>query len=281
MKRLNKTIGLIGCGNMGSAILNGIISNKLVPPKQIFVFDQDLKKAKQIAKKFKVNCVSSNQELIQRAQIVLLAIKPQDLQALSTEIAHLLNAKHILISILAGTPVEKLKTLLETSPHPPLSLGERVGVRGIVRAMPNLGAQVGASITAITGSNPGALKQAKAIFECCGTVVVLEENFFNLVTALSGSGPAYFFLLMELLINYGMSQGLSEKQAAQLATQTALGAAKLALNSQGSPRELRQAVTSQKGTTAAALEYLEQHEFGRIFAEALERARLRAEELSQ
>lgn len=267
MRKLSGTIGFIGCGNMGSAIISGLLREKLARPGQILVFDADSKKLSSISKKFRIRTARNNSDLIHHSQIVLLAIKPQDLNGLSSQIRNDIRAGQIVISILAGMPLKKLKR----------ALGRQCQW---VRAMPNLGAQVGEGIAAVTGTNQSALKSAEIIFSSCGKVARLPERHFDLVTAVSGSGPAYFFLMMELLSRMAVRGGIPRTISDRLAVQTALGAAKLAHLSHESPAELRRKVTSKKGTTEAALNYFSSRGLEKIFMEGVKRAVLRAKELS-
>ena len=252
---------------MGSAILAGLLRNHLARPNEIRVYDSVSPKMKSVTKTFKVKSAKSNEDLVHHVHVILLAIKPQDLKLISKEIQFALKPGQIVISILAGTPVSKLKRFL--------------GKASIVRAMPNLGAQVGEAVTAITSSNSRALSIAETIFSGCGKVVRLPEKYFDLVTAVSGSGPAYFFLLMELLAQTARAGGIPEKVAKLLAIQTALGAAKLAQVSPDSPEKLRKMVTSKKGTTEAALKVLFKKKFHRTFSEAIRHAIRRARQLSK
>ncbi len=253
---------------MGSAILTGLLRNHISQPRQIFVFDSVRSKMKSVSKTFRIHSTKSNLDLLRHAQIIILAIKPQDLASISREVRSILLSGQTMISILAGTPISKLKHFL----------GNRAA---IVRAMPNLGAQVGEAVTAITSSNRNALSLAETIFSGCGKVVQLPEKHFNLVTAVSGSGPAYFFLMMELLAQIAQKGGISEKAARLLAVQTAFGAGKLAQNSNDPPEALRKMVTSKKGTTDAALQVLFKKKFPKIFSAALDCAVQRARELSR
>jgi pyrroline-5-carboxylate reductase len=269
MKRLNrgKRIGFIGCGNMGSAILCGVLGNKIARSRQVVIYDAAIAKARRLGRLCRVKVAKGNVDLVRRVDVVLLAIKPQDLLALSSELRTLDHSKKILLSILAGTPVKKLRYHL--------------GVRwDIVRAMPNLGAQVGEAVTVVTGGSAQARHVGVTVFSGCGPVVSLHERYIDLVTAVSGSGPAYFFLLMELLMKFSQAQGLSKKVAKSLAVQTALGASTLAKKSRYTPGELRSMVTSKKGTTEAALKHLTKKGFGNIFSQAVGRALSRSRELS-
>lgn len=276
MKTLKEKIGFIGCGNMGSAILEGLLKNRIVTAKQISVFDPDSQKLKSIQKKFGVRLSKSNDDLFNQSQILILAIKPQELMNLAKELKmnvilrqsrRISGRRFLIISILAGTPISKIKKLLG-------------GKNPVVRAMPNLGAKVSESMTALAG-DLGALSKAKIIFSGCGGVIELPEKYFDLFTAASGSGPAYFFLLMEILARFLERNGISKKKADQIAVQTALGAGKLANILPESPDILRKRVTSKGGTTEAALSVLFKKGIQKTFNEALGKAVKRAKELSK
>ena len=266
--KIKKRIGFIGCGNMGSAILNGMLSKKMVTSKQIIVFDAAGSKLNSIAKKYRVKKASGNRDLVRNSEVVILAVKPQEFHSVAAEIRSELSGRHLVISILARTPLAKIKK----------NLGSRCQVS---RAMPNLGAVVGEGITAVTGSSRKAEQTASAIFSSCGEVVQLSERYFDLITAVSGSGPAYFFLLMELLSLAAQKGGLSKQTANLLAVQTSLGAARVAKDSTHDPAGLRVMVTSKKGTTDAALRYLSKKGFASIFIQAVGQAVKRAKQLSK
>ncbi|MFA7255004.1 MAG: pyrroline-5-carboxylate reductase [Candidatus Omnitrophota bacterium] len=267
MKTLgNKKIGVIGVGNMGASILEGVLAKSLTTPSRVWVYDKALAKAKSFARRNRVNQASSIVELLKKTDVVLLAMKPQDFVTFALEHRLSFRPGQNVISILAGMTTEKITK----------ALGKNVTV---VRAMPNLGAKVGQSMTVICGKNRTALSWAETLFAGCGEVVTLPEKRLDLVTAMSGSGPAYFFHLMELLTDFGVKQGLPAKVAQALAVQTGLGAALLAKGSEESCGELRQRVTSKKGTTEAALKTLQRGKFGKIFQRALGAAVKRSREL--
>lgn len=268
MVEIQKRLGLIGVGNMGASILEGLFHKKLISPSRVWVYDKLEDKANDFAKKWKANRARSNEELVRSADVVLLAIKPQDLFAASSEFKKVVKSTQILISILAGTPLEKIRKAVGPKP-------------ALIRAMPNLGAKVGASVTAISGKPRSAVLTAEKIFSGCGQTLQLAEKFFDLVTAMSGSGPAYFFYLMEQMIEEGVRQGLPVGKAQQLAVQTALGAAKLAVSSDLSPGVLRQMVTSKGGTTEAALNVFHQLGAPSIISKAIQAACERGAELSR
>ncbi|MBI4388525.1 MAG: pyrroline-5-carboxylate reductase [Candidatus Omnitrophica bacterium] len=266
MKRLKEKIGFIGCGNMGSAILEGLLKNKIARPNQILVHDPAHRRMFLLRKRFSVRTCSSNAEVVKGAQLIVLAIKPQELKEVLLPLRPLFQS-HTIISILAGTPLIKLRNL--------------IGLKSaIVRAMPNLGAKVGESITALTGHLRG-LQKAELVFSGCGETIRVREKYFDLVTAVSGSGPAYFFLLMELLANFAQEKGLPFEQANHLAVQTALGSGKLAKLAHLDPERLRKQVTSKMGTTEAALSVLFDAGIESIFKQAFAKAVWRAQEMSR
>lgn len=265
MMKLKERIGLIGVGFMGSAILEGLFQKKMAEPSQVWVCDVIQEKAAAFSAKWGTRSAPTAAELCRQVDVVLLAVKPQDLNQMASAAPSLEG--RVLISILAGTPLAKIKAVLGDKVH-------------CVRAMPNLGAKVGEAITALTGASPPSLMLAEKIFSGCGRTVPLEEKFFDLVTAVSGSGPAYFFYMMELLALFAEEEGLSRNVAQELAVQTAAAAGRLAQTSDSSPEALRKMVTSKGGTTEAALRILGERKFEEIFKEALRAALARGRELS-
>ena len=266
--KLKEKIGLIGVGNMGGAILEGLLSKKIVTAGQIWICDKMTEKALEFKSRLRVNTAPSNAELVRQADIILLAVKPQDLAATLGEMKSAFRPSQILISILAGTPLQKIRDA---------AAGTKLEM---VRAMPNLGAKVGESLTALTGTSPSALAAAETIFSGCGKTLRLEEKYFDLITALSGSGPAYFFYLMELLAKEGRERGLSADEAKLVAVQTAVGSALLAASSTEDPAVLRERVTSKGGTTEAALKEL-MKSWPASVRDAIQAAHDRGKELSK
>lgn len=266
--KIAQSIGLIGVGNMGAAILEGLLKKEMVHPSQIRIYDKITSKVNAFGKKWKVREESSIGKLVRDVDIVLLAFKPQDLSSVTGDLRESFKKKQVVISILAGNPVKKIRKAIGNGPR-------------IVRAMPNLGATVGESVTALCGGDPKSLAVAEKVFSGCGSTVRLHEKLMDVVTAVSGSGPAYFFLLMEFLIQECLSQGMNRKQASSLVLQTALGSARLAQSSLDAPDELRKRVTSKGGTTAAALAVLEKYGARDIFRKAVRAAVRRGGELSR
>lgn len=268
MGKIKEKIGIIGCGNMGRAILSGLLAKKIVQPSQVFVFDRYPEKLRDFKKGFRVCTASSNKELVESCGTVVLAFKPQDLESVAEEIKGSFRSGQIVLSILAGTPIAKLKRNFGAKPV-------------FVRAMPNLPAQIGEGITTVASSDQRAIEKAKLILSGCGQVVALAEKHFDVVTAVSGSGPAYFFFMMEHLSEYARKNGIPLEMANLLAVATVHGAGRLAFIGRHDPKTLRASVTSKGGTTEAALKVLEQKKFSEIFKAALDAARRRSLELSR
>lgn len=267
--KLEKKIGLIGVGNMGTAILDGLLDKKIARAEQVFVFDKLQEKARSYAEKHPgVQLSDSAESLVRESDLILLAVKPQNLKETAQSFQTSLSESKILISILAGTPLTKINEALGKSCK-------------LIRSMPNLGARVAKGITALAGEDQEALELAKNLFLGCGEVVFLKEEHFDTVTAISGSGPAYFFLMMELLVEKAIEEGIPEKEARLLAVQTGVGASLLAEAASESPKKLREMVTSKGGTTEAALKKLSEKNFPEDFKLALQAAIDRGRELSQ
>ncbi len=262
-KSVHQKIGLVGVGNMGTSILEGALKNGIASPSQIWVYDKVTAKAKAFAKKTGVKPSPSLKDLMGKVEVILIAMKPQDFGMFAAENKKHLCPGQVVISILAGMTTEKIRK----------GFGKSVPV---IRVMPNLGAKLGESMTVLSGKDKKGLSFAETFFSGCGKVAMLPEKAMDLVTAMSGSGPAYFFYLMELLADFGVKQGLSPKVAATLAVQTAVGAALLARSSKYSCAQLRQMVTSKKGTTEAALKVLKKGRFGTIFQQGLSAAMKRS-----
>lgn len=265
---MKEKIGLIGAGSMGTAILEGLLKKRIAAPRHVWVYDKAAEKMDALVRRWKVWKADSVSGLLSEVRIVILAVKPQDLDLISDSLKAGLKTSHVLISILAGTPLKKIR--------------RKTGGRAVlVRAMPNLGARTGHAMTALTGPSPRALKLAEKIFAGSGRTVRLREKFFDLVTAVSGSGPAYFFFLTELLARFGVEHGLSPETARDLAVETAVGAASVAAAAEEGPGRLRAMVTSRGGTTEAAFRVLTKKRCDAILMKAFGAALARGRELAR
>ena len=266
-------IAFLGCGNMAQALIRGILAKGLFTPDNIIVADIDRPKRDAFARANGLRTADSNRQAVQSAGAVVLCVKPQQIAGLFSEIKGTPKPDTLILSIVAGLPISKIAA--------------GIGDYPIIRAMPNTPALIGAGATGIyTGKAPKTLvEMAKSVFSAVGCCIeVAQEDLIDAVTAVSGSGPAYFFLLMEQMIVAAQKLGLTEDTARQLVLQTAKGAALLAESSapEGqTPAILRQKVTSPGGTTAAAIKVFEDRGFPEIVTQALAAARDRGRELSR
>jgi pyrroline-5-carboxylate reductase len=266
------TIGFVGSGNMAEALIKGITSRKVCKAEDILISDVRAERLDFLKKEYGVTAAQSNSELAGRADILVLSIKPQNMTDALQSIKDSVGTDAMVISIAAGIKVAKITATL--------------GDKAIVRVMPNTPALIGEGASALFANDKAKpkLEQAKAIFSAVGQVVVVEsEELIDAVTAASGSGPAYYFLLTEEMIKAAVQLGLPEDIAKDLVLQTAKGAALLAVEADKrgeSPGVLRQKVTSPGGTTEAALKVLAANDFTGLIRQALTAARDRSRELS-
>ena len=263
-------IAFIGGGNMATALIGGLYAKH--SEIQIQVADPNPQVRQRLENEWPLTCFERATDAVQNMEVIVLAVKPQVLSTVLEELGSVLSDQQLVISIVAGIPIKQIASRLNSSP-------------AIVRMMPNMPALIGLGITALFSSESCNDRQrdiAGEIIRAVGEVVWLQqENLMDVVTAVSGSGPAYFFLMMELLVNMAVKNGMNEKDARQLAVQTAVGSGLLAAQSEHSPEELRKMVTSKGGTTEAALNILNQKKFADLFYEALQAALDRGKQLSQ
>ncbi len=267
-----KKIGFIGGGNMASSLINGLIVSGHAA-HSLWVSDINADVVSALSENLGINSTVNNDELVTAVDVVVLAVKPQNLADVAKHIAPLIQQKQsLVVSIAAGISQNSLTRWL----------GNDVA---IVRCMPNTPALVLTGATALHANDQVTTEQrdlAENILRAVGLALWVEqESELDAVTAVSGSGPAYFFLLMEAMENAAVQLGLTEQTARLLVQQTALGAAKIALESSESPAQLRQRVTSPGGTTQRAIETFEQGGFTELVAKALHAARDRSIEMSK
>lgn len=264
-------IGFVGAGNMAEALIGGAIARGIATPGQILISDVRLERLGELSKRFGVKIAASNAELIQSCATVVFAVKPQNISELCRELGGEVPREPLYITILAGTSTARLDLLLG-------------GGRRVVRVMPNTPALIGRGASGYAaGAHATAadLAATRTLFEAVGIAVEVPEEKLDLVTGLTGSGPAYVFLLIESLIEAGIEGGLSPEDSARMVKQMVDGAARLAIDSPKSPAELRQAVTSPKGTTAAGLEVLFDGDFPGLVRRCVARATERSKELGR
>jgi len=268
-----ETIGLIGAGNMAEAIIRGITSAGLYTADTIMASDVRPDRLAYIADEYGIKTTQDNIELVNHADVVIICVKPQNVAKMLSVIKGHIKTSTLIISIAAGITTTYLT--------------KQLGDFQIIRAMPNTPAMVDEGATALySGSvSEESMEHAVKLFSAVGkTVVVDREELIDAVTALSGSGPAYFFLLMEEMVNTARELGLPVEIAEELTFQTAKGAGVLAQQAYArgeSPAELRRKVTSPRGTTEAAVHVFLERDFGGTIFSGIKRARDRSIELSQ
>jgi len=265
-----KVVGIIGAGNMGEVLIRGLIQSRNVKKTDIIASDQNPERLTYVAETYGIRIASSNVELVENASIVIIAVKPQNIDELLDELSTSSHEEHLFISIAAGVTTEKLARKMHHK-------------SGIIRVMPNAPSSVLAGIAALCpGRNVSQvdLQRAVSIFECVGRAVVIKnEALMDVVTGLSGSGPAFVFLVIESLSDAGVQLGISRKEASLLATQTVYGAAKMLLETGRHPSELKDIVATPGGTTFAGLKMLEKGNFRSTIMDAVEAATERSREL--
>jgi pyrroline-5-carboxylate reductase len=268
---LGKTLAFLGAGNMAEALIKGLLRAEVASPQEILCTDRRKERGDELTSRYGVRFTTSNATAAKEAGIIVLSVKPQVMNHLLEEIAPALDATKLVISIAAGVPIEAMER----------KVGH--GVR-IVRTMPNTPALVGAGATALSAGSHATeddLTQAKSLFDAIGRSVVVDEILLDAVTGLSGSGPAYVFLVIEALSDAGVKVGLPRYTAQELAAQTVLGSAKLLIETGEHPGRLKDQVTSPGGTAIAGLHTLEAGGLRTTLMNAVEAATERSKELGK
>jgi pyrroline-5-carboxylate reductase len=266
-----RKVGFIGSGNMGEALIKGLVAAGVVPPDAIWASDVRAERLQELERKYGIQVARGNLDVIRAVDVVILAVKPQIMAAVTREIGPALTRRQLVISLAAGVPAATIRA----------GLGGNVR---LIRVMPNTPALVLEGATAIAkadGLEPDDLETAGEIFSAVGRVVMVDEDLIDAVTGLSGSGPAYVALVVESLADGGVRMGLDRQTAMTLATQTVLGAARLLLETGLHPGALKDMVSSPGGTTIAGISALEEGGARATFMKAVERATLRSKELGR
>ncbi|MCL4499587.1 MAG: pyrroline-5-carboxylate reductase [Chloroflexi bacterium] len=264
-------IGFVGGGQMGGALLRGFIGTGLVDPENVWVSEPDPERLKRLVKDFGVRPAVSNRAAVESAEVVILAVKPQQLLEVLGDLEPVLSAGKIVITIAAGMTTEKIESRVGRSLR-------------LVRVMPNSPALVGSAASVVSpgkGADREAVEAALELFGAVGEAIELPEEYQNGVTAISGSGPAYFYLLVEALIDAAIELGIAPDIAERLVVQTAAGSADMLTETLKRPEELRRMVTSPGGTTEAAVGTFDDAGFREIVRRAVDAAVRRAEELAK
>jgi pyrroline-5-carboxylate reductase len=256
---------------MAEAMIRGLVRGKHVSADHIAASDPRQERLDELRTEYGIEVTTQNREVVQRCGLIVLSVKPQILDKVLREVGEAIKPGTLVVSIAAGVDTE---TIEEAVPE---------GVR-VVRAMPNTPAMVGAGATAIAAGKHASdadLATAKAMFDAVGITVQLDESLLDAVTGLSGSGPAYIFLILEALADAGVKVGLSRRNAQRLAAQTVMGSAKLLLETDEHPGRLKDMVTSPGGTAIAGLHTLEEGGLRTTLINAVETATKRARELGR
>jgi len=267
----DKKIGIIGTGNMGEALISGLIYARSSVPKNIICSDVRKDKLKSIQDAYGVVTTTSNIDVVKASEIVIYAIKPQIMASILRETASHLDMSKVIISIAAGVPLAAIESCLNKDLR-------------LIRVMPNIAASVkegAAAIAAGKHASKGDLKLAKAVFDSVGKSIIIEEEFMDAITGLSGNGPAYIFLIVDALADAGVKMGLAREDALLLAAQSVLGAAKLLLETGEHPGRLKDRVTSPGGTAIAALHTIEEGGLRTTLINAVEVGTNRSKELGE
>ena len=268
----SKKIGMIGTGNMGQALIDGLIRSGAAQAANIICSDASERQLEAIREKYDVQTTTDNIAVVKAADIVIYAIKPQIMSAVLKETADFLDMSKLIISIAAGVPMAAIESLLDKDLR-------------LIRVMPNVAVAVREGATAVAAGGKATeedIRLAMAIFDSVGKTIFLKENYLmDAITGLSGSGPAYIFMIVDALADAGVKMGLSRKDAQVLASQTLLGSAKLLLETKSHPGELKDSVTSPGGTAIAGLHTLEKGGLRTTLINAVEAATNRSKELGE
>lgn len=262
-------LGIIGAGRIGEAMISGLIKAGFVKPSDIMASDISEDRLERLSSLYGIECTKDNVEVVRRCGVVVLSVKPKDVRKVLEEVREVLTADHLLISVAAGIATSYIARVLNKQVP-------------IVRAMPNIAVLVREGMTVIT-PGPWAeeqhMKLAEELFASVGKVIRAPEDFFDAITALSGSGPAYASLIIEAMIDAGIRVGLPRETAAVLAAQSVLGAAKMLLETKEHPAKLREMVTTPAGVTIEGIVELEEGKLRATIIRAITRATQRSREL--
>jgi len=257
---MKKTVGFIGCGNMGSAMIRGMINSKVIVPENMFVNDRNLKKMKSLEKDLGVTIETSLDILVKKSDVIFLAVKPNVYGVVLEEIKKNFTEDKVFISIAAGINKAFIENILGKD-------------KKIVRSMPNTPALVGEGMSALSPNNNMTREMIDEIielFEAFGEAEVIDEYLFHSVIGVSGSSPAYVFKFIEAMADAAVLGGMKRDKAYKFAAQAVLGSAKLLIETGKHPGELKDMVCSPGGTTIEAIASLEKNGFSGTVIEAIE-----------
>lgn len=268
---MNINVGFIGTGNMGSAMIKSIVKSGILPASNVFMYDVDKSRLENLRKETGVGILNSSEELAEKNDVIILAVKPNVLKPVLETIKPKLDDKKIVVSFAVGIPIKFYKGII----------GED---KKVVRTMPNTPMMVGEGMTLISYDNnisTDELKNIKALFDCTGKSEFLDEKLMSEVTALTGSSPAYVYMFIEAMADAAVLSGIPRALAYKLAAQAVLGSAKMVLETGIHPGELKDQVCSPAGTTIEAVSTLEKNGFRYAVIEAMNECTKRAREIGK
>lgn len=256
-----RTLGILGAGVMGTTILRGLLDAGLVTRRQVWATAKTTATCEEVAKALEIEAAKDYESFVPDAGIIILCVKPKQVADVVSRLKTAgLRQDTVIVTILAGVTTERLESLLESN-------------NPVVRAMTNTPCVVGEGMTAVCGgrnATPHHLADAQRMFSAVGRCVAVEENYFNAITAIAGSGPAYIYLILEALADAGVNVGLPRDLALELVAQTMLGATKMVQETGRHPAALRDDVTTPAGCTIAGLLMLEDGKIRSVLARAIE-----------
>ncbi|MFX1376481.1 MAG: pyrroline-5-carboxylate reductase [Promethearchaeota archaeon] len=267
----SKELGIIGTGKIGSTLLRVLTNSKVIKRENIFIYDIDQEVLQKNAREFEVDFAKSNRNLVQESKYILIAVLPQVIDDVLKDIGSTITENHVIITIAAGISIAHVSKYIQ----------KKVG---IVRIMTNTPALVKAAASAISTNEyikEPELNFVKDLFKELGIIVELEEKHLDAVTGLSGSGPAYLFIIMEALADGGVKMGLPREIALKLAAQMVLGSAKLVLETKKHPGELKDMVATPGGTTITAIHEIESAKLRATLIRAVEAATLKSKSMNE
>ncbi|WP_255454170.1 pyrroline-5-carboxylate reductase [Pontibacillus sp. HMF3514] len=268
---VNQTIAFLGAGSMAEAMISGIVQSGKLSPKKIIVSNKsNHNRLQELKVKYGIKAISRDQLDYESIDLFILAMKPKDIDYVLDHLQSKVKPEQLLVSVLAGISTSYIEEYLPQ--------------QQVIRVMPNTSSMISESSTAIS---PGTytpeqrVDTVKSLMECIGEAYVIDESNMDIFTGIAGSGPAYFYNLMEHIEEAGVEGGLDRETARSIAAQTILGAGKMMLEQDDTPTELRKKVTSPNGTTAAGLDALNAHGGGEALSEAVKGAAKRSKEISE
>jgi pyrroline-5-carboxylate reductase len=268
---MDKKIGFIGTGCMGTAMIKSLVKSAKVQAENIYIFDPDLNKTEQLRNGFGINVLKSGTEVVDETDIVILAVKPYILKSVLEECKTRFNNEKILVSFAVGIPIKFYKEIIGMD-------------KKVIRTMPNTPMQVGEGMTLISFENEVSKEEAaivKDLFEASGKAEIMDEKFMSEVTALTGSSPAYVYMFIEAMADAAVKSGIPRTLAYRLAAQAVLGSAKMVLETGIHPGELKDQVCSPSGTTIEAVNALEKNGFRYSVMDAMNECTKRAREIGK